>query len=175
MISIIIPTYNEKKSLEECIESLRKQSVSDFEIVVIDDGSTDDTLEILKKFKKTISNFKFAKQNHKGAGAARNFGEKFAKGKILVFVDADMTFDRDFLKNLVAPIEHPPSPGFGGQAASTLLKENSLVLQFARDAHAVVVVHGAGFGQAEPARGAVEQADAETVFEFADMTRDRRL
>ncbi len=122
MISIIIPTYNEKKSLEECIESLRKQSVSDFEIVVIDDGSTDDTLEILKKFKKTISNFKFAKQNHKGAGAARNFGEKFAKGKILVFVDADMTFDRDFLKNLVAPIEHPPSPGFG-EVKGTFSKE----------------------------------------------------
>ncbi|QQG41126.1 MAG: glycosyltransferase family 2 protein [Candidatus Woesebacteria bacterium] len=111
MTSIIIPTYNEKKSLGECIESLRKQSVSDFETVVIDDGSTDGTLEILRKFKKTIPNFRFAKQNHKGAGAARNFGAKFAKGQILVFVDADMMFDVNFLKKLVAPIESGISKG----------------------------------------------------------------
>lgn len=104
-LSVIIPSYNEKNDLASCIESLGLQTYDDFEIIVIDDGSTDGTLEILKNLKRSIPNFKFAKQNHKGAGAARNFGERLAKGGILVFVDADMTFDKDFLKNLAAPIE----------------------------------------------------------------------
>jgi glycosyltransferase involved in cell wall biosynthesis len=104
MISIIIPTYNEKNDLENCIESLGAQTFTDFEIIVIDDGSTDGTLEILKNLKRSLPNFKFAKQEHKGAGAARNMGASFAKGEILVFVDADMTFDEDFVKELTEPI-----------------------------------------------------------------------
>jgi glycosyltransferase involved in cell wall biosynthesis len=61
-------------------------------------------LDILENLGKTIPNFKFTKQRHLGAGAARNVGVKLAKGEILVFVDADMTFDEDFLKNLIEPI-----------------------------------------------------------------------
>ncbi len=105
MISVIIPTYNEKKVLKDCIESLGGQSVKDFEIIVIDDGSTDNTKSVVRNLKSQISNLKFLIQEHKGAGAARNLGAKHAKGKILVFVDADMTFDKDFLAKLVRPIE----------------------------------------------------------------------
>ncbi|HKC04360.1 MAG TPA: glycosyltransferase family 2 protein [Patescibacteria group bacterium] len=109
--SVIIPTYNEKEDLQVCIESLGLQSYKDFEIIVVDDGSTDATSQMLRGVSKTLPNFKFFQKNHKGAGVARNFGEKFAKGKILVFVDADMTFDRDFLKNLVKPIEEGTTMG----------------------------------------------------------------
>lgn len=105
MISVIIPTYNEKDVLEQCIESLGAQTNSNFEIIVVDDGSTDGTLAILENLSKTLRNFKFIKQAHKGAGAARNNGAKTAKGSILVFVDADMTFDPDFLTKLTEPIE----------------------------------------------------------------------
>ncbi|HKB88280.1 MAG TPA: glycosyltransferase family 2 protein [Patescibacteria group bacterium] len=105
MISVIIPTYNEKEVLEKCIESLGYQTEKDFEIIVIDDGSRDGTDEILINLKKTISIFHFFKQNHKGAGAARNFGVKNSKGEILVFVDADMTFDKNFLRALIKPIK----------------------------------------------------------------------
>ncbi len=110
-VSIIIPTYNEKGTLEACIESLGNQSFQGFEIVVVDDGSTDGTLEILKNLEKSLPDFKFTKQNHKGPGAARNLGAKMAKGGILVFVDADMTFETDFIKNLVKPIEDDNSKG----------------------------------------------------------------
>lgn len=115
MISIIIPTYNEKDVLSRCIESLGMQTV-DFEIIVVDDGSTDGTLQILKNLKHTLPNFKFTKQAHKGAGAARNLGARFAKGRVLVFVDADMTFDKNFLKNLVKPI-------LGGESKGTWSKD----------------------------------------------------
>ena len=116
MISVIIPTYNEKENLGGCLESLGAQNYADFEIVVVDDGSRDGTLSLLKNLKRTIPNFKFIKINHKGPGAARNSGAKIAKGKILVFVDADMTFDPDFLTKLVAPIEK-------GEVLGTFSKE----------------------------------------------------
>lgn len=110
-ISVIIPTYNEKTSLEECIESLGVQSYSDFEIIVVDDGSTDGTLKILENLAKALPNFKYVRQPHRGAGAARNLGAKQAKGEILVFVDADMTFEENFLESLVHPIISKESKG----------------------------------------------------------------
>lgn len=103
-ISVIIPTYNERKTLLESIESLGTQIFNDFEIIIVDDGSGDKTSEDLQNLQKTLPNFKFLKQNHKGAGAARNMGAKEALGDILVFVDADMTFDENFLEKLTEPI-----------------------------------------------------------------------
>ena len=101
-ISVIIPTYNEESVILNCLHSLEMQSFTDFEVIVVDDGSTDSTPEKINTFKDF--NIKFLKQSHKGAGAGRNLGSKQANGEILVFVDADMTFDRNFLKMLVKPI-----------------------------------------------------------------------
>lgn len=99
LVSIIIPVFNEQKVLANCLESLKNQSYKPLEIIVVDDGSTDNTLQIIKKFKVIA-----IVQNHKGPGPARNLGAKKARGEILVFVDADMTFDRNFIKDLTAPI-----------------------------------------------------------------------
>lgn len=99
-VSVIIPAYNEESDIADCLKSLKEQSYKNFEIIVVDDGSTDNTLEIIKKFK----NITVLKQNHKGPGLARNLGARNAEGEILVFIDADMTFDKDYLKNLIAPI-----------------------------------------------------------------------
>ena len=115
-ISIIIPSYNEEGVIKLCLESLFKQSLKDFEIIVVDDGSTDGTYEILSKLKNTKSELVAIKGKHKGAGAARNLGAKSAKGEILVFVDADMTFDKNFLKMLVKPI-------ISGKAKGTFSKD----------------------------------------------------
>jgi len=101
-LSVIIPTFNEEKSIRECLGSIFKQSYDDFEVIVVDDGSSDKTLRILSGSKNT--NLQILKQKHKGPGAARNLGAGRAKGEILVLVDADMTFDKNFLKNLVRPI-----------------------------------------------------------------------
>lgn len=122
-ISIIIPTYNEEKVLIECLDSLSKQTLADFEVIVVDDGSTDQTLQTLQELRIKNYELRILKQNHKGAGAARNLGAGKAKGEILVFVDADMTFERDFLKKLIEPISsNPTSPGLRG-ARGTFSKE----------------------------------------------------
>lgn len=114
-LSVIIPSYNEEKTIAECLASLDQQTYPDFEIIVVDDGSTDKTPKILKDLKGKLGNIKTMQQKHKGPGTARNMGAKEAKGDVLVFVDADMTFDRNFLKNLVRPI-------VSGQAFGTFSK-----------------------------------------------------
>jgi len=103
-LSVIIPVYNEEKVIVDCLESLGNQTYENFEIIIVDDGSTDKTLQITRNIKKLVPQVKVFRQKHKGAGAARNLGASRAKGEILVFVDADMTFDKDFLKKLTKPI-----------------------------------------------------------------------
>ena len=100
LLSIIIPTHNEEQDIQNCLKSLQSQLFKDFEIIIVDDGSTDKTIEILK----TFPDVKIIKGQHKGPGFSRNLGAKEAKGEILIFVDADMTFDKSYLKNLTAPI-----------------------------------------------------------------------
>lgn len=103
-VSVIIPTYNEEKVIEDCLDSLKVQSFKDLEIIIADDGSTDKTKEL-------VEGANLLTQNHKGPGEARNLGANKAKGEILVFVDADMIFDKDFIKDLVEPIVTGKSKG----------------------------------------------------------------
>ncbi len=114
-VSVIIPTYNEEDVIGQCLESLSKQKFDDFEIIIVDDGSSDKTVDVLSNFQFTISNLQVLKQKHLGAGSARNLGAKNAKGQVLVFVDADMTFDKNFLKDLIKPI-------FKGETKGTFSK-----------------------------------------------------
>lgn len=105
-LSIIIPTYNEQKSIADCLNSLLAQTQKPLEIILVDDGSTDKTLSIIKKFP-----VKVLTQKHTGPGLARNLGASKATGNILIFADADMIFDKDFLKNLTLPIIKNKSKG----------------------------------------------------------------
>ena len=106
-VSVIIPVYNEEKTIEACLQSLNEQMRKVQEIIIVDDGSKDSS-----KFKVQNSKLQLKSQNltlmtqrHKGPGAARNLGAKHAKGDIFVFVDADMTCTPDFLEKLIRPIE----------------------------------------------------------------------
>jgi len=112
-VSIIIPTFNEAEVIGDCLQSLLKQTYQDLEIIIVDDGSNDNSKLKIQNSKLDFEyqNFLFLEQEHKGAGAARNLGAKYAKGEILVFVDADMTFDKDFVKKLVDPIIKGKSKG----------------------------------------------------------------
>ena len=106
-VSVIIPTYNEAQTIKDCLFSLSRQDFTQFELIVVDDGSSDETLNIVKEFKKVQGKsiqILAIEQAHKGPGLARNYGASLAKGTILIFVDADMTFDPKFIKELIAPI-----------------------------------------------------------------------
>ena len=121
-VSIIIPTYNEEEVIGECLKSLANQTYKNLEIIVVDDGSSDKTLEVLSGFRISDFGFRILRAAHKGPGAARNLGANKAKGDILVFVDADMVFKDDFIEKLVAPII-AGLPAQSGKTNGTFSKE----------------------------------------------------
>lgn len=99
-ISIIVPVYNGEKYLDECLRSLREQTMRDIEIICVDDQSTDHSVEILKRYARRDKRFKILHQNHLGAGCARNLGIKHAKGAYLLFLDCDDYFSPDMCERI---------------------------------------------------------------------------
>ncbi len=100
MISVIVPIYNGEKWLREALESLRGQSFRDFEVVMVDDGSTDDSEKICKEFAESDQRFKLTSQPNAGVSAARNQGIEMAKGEWIAFMDADDVVPPDALETL---------------------------------------------------------------------------
>ena len=89
LISIIIPVYNAEKYLQKCIESIINQTYNCIEIIIVDDGSTDCSMKMVEKYIKKDYRIILLKQNNKGPNAARKLGLSKAKGKYIMFVDAD--------------------------------------------------------------------------------------
>ena len=92
MVSIVIPNYNCSEFLVECLESSLGQSYQNTEVIVIDDGSTDRSIQILLKYKKQIQ---LISTSNQGAAAARNIGISKAKGEFIAFLDSDDTWELD--------------------------------------------------------------------------------
>lgn len=114
MISAIVITCNRVKSLERCIKSILNQSYKDYEIVIIDDGSTDNTSQIIKELQKKNDSIRYFKQKNKGRGSARNLGLSNAKGGIIAFTDDDCIVDLNWLKNIKIIFENHPDVSAGG-------------------------------------------------------------
>lgn len=87
--SIIIPVYNVEKFLQECLDSIVAQTLKDFEVICINDGSTDNSLAILNEYAERDSRFKVISQTNQGQGVARNNGIDLANGEYIIFVDPD--------------------------------------------------------------------------------------
>lgn len=88
-LSIIIPCYNAEKLIQKCVESILVQKGFDFEVILVNDGATDKTLEILENLAQTDERIKVINQENKGLSGARNSGIEKAQGKYIMFVDAD--------------------------------------------------------------------------------------
>lgn len=104
-ISIIIPVYNAEKYLGQCLDNLLNQTLKEFEIICVNDGSTDNSLEILKKYKNIDKRIQVYSQENSYAGVARNSGMRKAKGKYLLFLDADDFFECELLEKLYEKCE----------------------------------------------------------------------
>lgn len=98
LLSVIIPVYNAEKYLSACIESVLNQTLEDFEIILVDDGSTDNSKVILKSYENIDKRVRIFHQQNSGPSKARNVGISYAKGNYIVFVDADDYIDRNYLK-----------------------------------------------------------------------------
>ena len=106
IVSVIIPCYNAEKNLRQCIDSIRCQTLEQIEIICIDDGSTDATMDILRDYQKKDSRIQVIQQKNAGAGAARNVGLDRAAGDYLSFLDADDFFEPEMLEKAVNAAEN---------------------------------------------------------------------
>ncbi|MDO4308242.1 MAG: CDP-glycerol glycerophosphotransferase family protein [Eubacteriales bacterium] len=99
-ISVIIAAYNAEKYLEETLESVTHQSIDDYEIIIINDGSTDSTLDILTRYQKNYSNIRVIDKENGGPSSARNAGLDIAQGEYVFFFDADDLLEPEALEKL---------------------------------------------------------------------------
>ena len=99
-ISVIVPVYNARKTLSRCVESLLAQTYPDFEILLVDDGSTDASLEICRNFADSDPRVKVFSKPNGGVSSARNLGLDSARGKYIAFCDSDDCTGKDWLMSM---------------------------------------------------------------------------
>ena len=109
-VSVVVCTYNGGATLEQCLWSLRALDYPDYEIIVVDDGSTDDTTEILKRF----PSIRAIRQDNHGLSVARNVGLRAATGEIIAYTDSDCFADADWLSHLVYQFQRSDAAAVGG-------------------------------------------------------------
>ena len=105
-ISVIVPIYNGEKTIERCVDSLVNQTFKDLEIILVNDGSQDRSLDICKKLYQKNKFIKVFTQNNKGQSAARNLGIKNSIGKYIMFLDCDDTVSNKWCENLYEIIKN---------------------------------------------------------------------
>jgi len=98
--SVIIPVYNAQKTLKDCLESVLAQDFNDFEVIVIDNNSTDLSQKIIKEFERQNKRIKYIFEQKKGRGAARNAGLEIAAGEVIAMIDSDCIAPPDWLKEI---------------------------------------------------------------------------
>ena len=113
-VSIIVPVFNAESTIERCINSILGQSYSDIEIIIIDDGSTDNTYEICERFRREDPRIRIFHQENQGVSAARNIGLLNAAGQYLMFADGDDVIQRDHIQAYVDALRSGGDMVIGG-------------------------------------------------------------
>lgn len=104
-VSIIMPIYNAEKYLRECMDSVINQTMKDIEIICVNDGSKDSSMDILRYYESLDSRITIINKENEGAGQARNDGMRMATGDYLLFLDADDFFELDMVEKAYNSIE----------------------------------------------------------------------
>lgn len=105
LVSVIIPVYNVEKYIDECLNSIIEQSYKNMEIIVLNDGSTDNSLHIIEKYAQLDSRVRVINRNNYGQGATRNYGTNIANGKYIFFLDSDDYIEEKCIEKLVYKME----------------------------------------------------------------------
>lgn len=112
LVSVIVPVYNVERYISKCIDSILKQTFTDFELILIDDGSSDNSLQICKQYESRDSRIRVYSQKNSGPSRARNNGISKALGEYITFVDSDDYLDSDYLFELTKYQADLVSSGF---------------------------------------------------------------
>ncbi|MEW6295727.1 MAG: glycosyltransferase [Candidatus Diapherotrites archaeon] len=115
MASVIIPMFNGEKTIKKCIDSILNQKIElNYEVILVDDGSTDNTKNIIREKYGKNKKIKLIEQSHAGPAKARNLGAKKAGGEILVFTDSDCEAESNWLKEILKPFKNKNIAGVQG-------------------------------------------------------------
>ena len=98
--SIIIPVYNVEKYIDRCLKSIVNQSYKNYEVIIVNDGTKDNSVEIINKYTKKYKSFKLYDKENGGLSDARNYGLNYATGDYLLFIDSDDYINKDLLKKI---------------------------------------------------------------------------
>ncbi|MGG7157905.1 glycosyltransferase [Clostridium perfringens] len=109
MISIIMSVYNVEEYLEECLKSIFNQTYKDFELIIINDGSTDNSIKVINKYRKKYKNIIYVEQENKGLSEARNLGLTFVNGDYVLYIDSDDYIDKYMFEEIVKKIRNDKS------------------------------------------------------------------
>lgn len=110
MFSFVVPAYNAERSIRSCLDSILVQTFSDFEIVVINDGSTDSTLSILRKYLRKTKKLRVYSFENSGVSITRQRGINLSNGEYIILVDSDDTVNPNLLENLYSSIQRYNNP-----------------------------------------------------------------
>lgn len=105
LVSVIVPVYNVEKYISRCIDSIISQSFRNMEIILVDDGSTDNSLELCESYAQKDNRIKLIAKENEGSSVARNIGLGLAEGKYIVFIDSDDALESDFVETLLKAAE----------------------------------------------------------------------
>lgn len=130
-ISVIIPTYNRSALVRETVNSVLRQTFPDFELFVIDDGSTDNTREVISSLND--SRLKYIYQNNSGVSSARNLGLKIARGQFICFLDSDDLWPRNFLQTMIKNLQDSPDYGAAYCMRTRLFEDGSTQPSYQKD------------------------------------------
>lgn len=128
LISVIVPVYNVEAYVSKCIQSLIDQTYKNIEIILINDGSTDESKNICSNFAEHFSNVNLFNTVNQGQSAARNIGLKHAKGEYIGFVDSDDYIEHDFYESLINAIESTDSSVASGLIVTDQINQNLTVI-----------------------------------------------
>jgi len=135
LISVLIPAYNAERFIEEALRSVSRQTHANLEIIVVDDGSTDRTLEILERYAGIEPRLTVLKQSHGGVSAARNTGLRQAKGSLVAQIDADDIMKPERLAIQAAFLKHNPALSFCGSGMDFINEAGEVVGGFTLKLH----------------------------------------
>ncbi len=141
-VSIIIPVYNRKDLIRRCLDAALKMDYKNYEIIVVDDGSTDGTTDILEEYNRQFKQLKLLKQKNAGTSVARNNALSFAKGSIIAFIDSDCIVRKKWLKELVKPYS---DPGVGGVIGRTFADKKGLFWHHMENTRIAYIGHNTSY------------------------------
>ena len=105
IVSVIIPVYNAQEGIKQCLDSLLNQTFKDYEIILLNDGSTDNTIEVIKSYASKNDCIRVIDKENEGVAKTRNKGIHLAKGEYIVFIDNDDFIDSDYLERFYNEID----------------------------------------------------------------------